>query len=386
MTRYKKVNELEVKAFRSNRVSWVKIATFFGVSTSHLRKWRVENSFVEPLVTLKDDELDAQVGIYLADNVNRGCVLLEAYLESEGVTAPQRKVREAMRRVDPVGVQLRTMRKISRVKKYDAHGPHYVWHMDGCHKIIRWGFVIHACIDGYSRKVVYNRCADNNKHHNQLNLLKQAATEYGFPCHVRMDKGGENVSVAWLCLKIRGDNRRSFIALSSKNNVKIERYWRDNTRCALDHYRDAFREFEEMGLLDVECAVMMFLLHHLFMKRINLDIDRMTYAWNCHKTRTLGHTSPNAMCLLWKGRSYQQETTIDEMDEAMESYKTSRGVQAPAYSVPHVQVEPRDVNVFTPEQLLIIRRDIRPLNLEDPVTEFASHMRHAIEVAKELLG
>lgn len=386
MPRYKNVNGLEVKALRSEGVSWTKIATFFRVSTSHLRKWRVETSFVEPLVTLKDDELDAKVHTYLADNVNRGCVLAEAFLSAEGVTAPQRKVREAMRRVDPVGVQLRTMRKISRIKKYDAHGPHFLWHMDGCHKIIRWGFVIHACIDGYSRKVVYNRCADNNKHHNQLNLLKQAATQYGFPSHLRMDKGGENVSVAWLCLKIRGGNRSSFMALSSKNNVKIERYWRDNTRCALDHYRDAFREFEEMGLLDVECAVSMFLLHHLFMNRINLDIDRMTAVWNCHKTRTLGHTSPNAMCLLYKGRSYHQETTITEMDEAMELFTTSRGVHAPAYSVPHVQVEPVHANVFTPEQLLIIRRDIRPLDLEDPVTEFASRMRHAIEVATALLG
>ena len=30
-------------------------------------------------------------------------------------------------------------------------------HIDGNHKLIRWGFVIHGGIDGFSRKIMYLR-------------------------------------------------------------------------------------------------------------------------------------------------------------------------------------------------------------------------------------
>jgi len=36
------------------------------------------------------------------------------------------------------------------------------WHIDGNHKMIRWRFVIHAAIDGYSRLIPYLYCAKNN--------------------------------------------------------------------------------------------------------------------------------------------------------------------------------------------------------------------------------
>ena len=34
--------------------------------------------------------------------------------------------------------------------------------LDGRHKLIRWRFVTHAGIDGYSKLIVYLRCSTNN--------------------------------------------------------------------------------------------------------------------------------------------------------------------------------------------------------------------------------
>lgn len=39
-------------------------------------------------------------------------------------------------------------------------------HLDGHHKLIRWRFVIHGAIDGYSRVVVFLRCNTNNRGEN----------------------------------------------------------------------------------------------------------------------------------------------------------------------------------------------------------------------------
>ncbi|TFK56301.1 hypothetical protein OE88DRAFT_1622739, partial [Heliocybe sulcata] len=38
-------------------------------------------------------------------------------------------------------------------RKYTLSHPNYLWHIDGYHKLIRWGFVIHGMVDGFRRMV-----------------------------------------------------------------------------------------------------------------------------------------------------------------------------------------------------------------------------------------
>ncbi|KAJ7877579.1 hypothetical protein B0H14DRAFT_2288963, partial [Mycena olivaceomarginata] len=58
----------------------------------------------------------------------------------------------SIRRVDGLGQVLR-QRKVIRRRKYEVARPHALWHVDGHHKQILCGFVIHGLIDGYSRTV-----------------------------------------------------------------------------------------------------------------------------------------------------------------------------------------------------------------------------------------
>jgi hypothetical protein len=57
-----------------------------------------------------------------------------------------------MHRVDGLGRALRE-RKIIQRKKYAIKRPNALWHLDGHHKLIRWGIVIHGFVDGYCRTV-----------------------------------------------------------------------------------------------------------------------------------------------------------------------------------------------------------------------------------------
>jgi hypothetical protein len=41
---------------------------------------------------------------------------------------------------------------------YNVPGPNHLWHMDGHHKLIRYGLVTHGCIDGHTRVVIYLGC------------------------------------------------------------------------------------------------------------------------------------------------------------------------------------------------------------------------------------
>ena len=68
-------------------------------------------------------------------------------------------------------------------------------HIDTNHKLIRWKFVIHCNIDGYSRTVLYLKCADNNRASTALAASFRANYTHGLPQHVCTDYGGENVGI-----------------------------------------------------------------------------------------------------------------------------------------------------------------------------------------------
>ena len=82
-------------------------------------------------------------------------------------------------------------------------------HIDGNHKLIRWGFVIHGSIDGFSRKIMYLR-SYANKASSVLNVFQNSIHKFGFPSRVRADQGMENVEVARFMLTqpSRGPDRK----------------------------------------------------------------------------------------------------------------------------------------------------------------------------------
>lgn len=52
--------------------------------------------------------------------------------------------------------------------------------MDGNHKIIRWKFVIHGAVDGFSNVIVFLKCS-NNRAETILQGFVIAALAYGLP-------------------------------------------------------------------------------------------------------------------------------------------------------------------------------------------------------------
>ena len=69
--------------------------------------------------------------------------------------------------------------------------------MDGHHSLISWGFVIHRCIDGYSRRINFLHCSTNNLATTVLSLFKDAIQrDRGlWPSQIRVDHRVENVAV-----------------------------------------------------------------------------------------------------------------------------------------------------------------------------------------------
>lgn len=59
-----------------------------------------------------------------------------------------------LKEIDPEGCLIRMQKKFKK-RIYSTPGPNHIWHIDGYDKLKPYGFPIHACIDGYSRKVIW---------------------------------------------------------------------------------------------------------------------------------------------------------------------------------------------------------------------------------------
>ena len=179
---------------------------------------------------MSNENLDVIVSSIYTEFPNCRIRRMKGFLLARGIRIQWERVRASLWRVDPEGILLRSMQlNVVRRRHYSVPGPLSLWHLDGNHKIIRWGFVIHGCVDGYSRRVMFLRASTNNKANTVFTLFTEAVEKIGLPYRVRGDQGIENVDVAWFMFSnsLRGPGRGSYIAGKSCHNQRIERFWRD---------------------------------------------------------------------------------------------------------------------------------------------------------------
>ena len=149
---------------------------------------------------------------------------------------------------------------------------------------MRWRFVAHAGVDGYSITVVFLRCSTNNKASTVYDLFLAAAHQYGLPSHVRNDQGCENILVAQHMIHYRGSDRDSAIVGNSVHNQRIERFWRDMHRCVTITFYRLFYFLEHQYLLDPVHEKHLFALHYIFLPRINAVLRAFAEGWNNHES------------------------------------------------------------------------------------------------------
>ena len=103
---------------------------------------------------VSDKQLDEVICSIKQDHPNDGEVLLQGHLLRQGIKVPRRALRNAIHRVDHISIVTRK-RSVVRRRIYSVPCPNYIWHVDGHYKLIRWRFVIHGAVDGFSHTITY---------------------------------------------------------------------------------------------------------------------------------------------------------------------------------------------------------------------------------------
>lgn len=315
------IPEDQLAMLLEHRFSIADIARMMGVSARTIRR-RVLQYGLESVTaysTLTDHQLDEITAQFVHSNPYSGRVSYQGYLRSVGLHVQQSRVRGSLGRVDRRGME-RRFRQVLHRRRYDVCMPNSLWHIDGHHKLVRWRFLVHGGIDGYSRLVVFLKASTNNRAETMLGAFLEGVNCFGLPSRVRCDKGGENVLVSRYMLEHpnRGPGRGSCITGRSVHNQRIERLWRDLYTGCIAVFHTVFVSLEEQGLLDPDSARDVFCLHFVFLPRLNRALDAFTSSYNHHPMRTAGNRSPYQLWISGITHRSGDEAAVQGLEESVD--------------------------------------------------------------------
>ena len=134
------------------RITLSHLADILGIHRHTLRTYLKHYKVDYQFAALSDAELDILVKTFRSVKPESGIRYLIGFLRWHGLRLQKSRIRSSIDRVDQLGRTLRERTAIQRCK-YKVTRSNYLWHMDGHHKLILWGIVIHGFIDGYCRTV-----------------------------------------------------------------------------------------------------------------------------------------------------------------------------------------------------------------------------------------
>lgn len=206
-------------------------------------------------------------------------------LQLNGIRVPRIVIEQIVRELDPEGVQQRAARRLRR-RVYHNPGPNHSWHCDGYDKLKPFGFPIHGCIDGWSRKVIWLHVTRSNNLPSNIASYYLEAVEYagGCPIDLVTDLGTENGLMAAIQAFFR-DDPSSHRYVPSPRNQRIEGWWSFFRRSHTNWWINFFKDLGDNRVIDLTSPLQKECLWFCFSELLQKYLDEVKEHWNTHYIR-----------------------------------------------------------------------------------------------------
>jgi hypothetical protein len=126
-----------------------------GIDRKTLQARKKELGIDSAFDEISNDELDDLVRNYHQENPAGGrSYIIGCLRATHSLRIQRQRVIDSINRIDQLGQGMRPrVGKERQPRNYTVPRPNALWHIDGHHKLIAWGIVLHGVADGYSRKV-----------------------------------------------------------------------------------------------------------------------------------------------------------------------------------------------------------------------------------------
>ena len=201
------------------------------------------------------------------------------------INVPCCVVESITREVDPQGVAHRKSHCLKRrTDRYDKLKP--------------YGFSIHGCVEGFSRRIIWLEVQRSNKNPRVVTkyFLDSIKLARGCPVCVYTDPGAENglVTAIKCCLRAEGpDKYAGSLAhkyVTSTSNQRIECQWSHFRKQRSSWWIDFFSDLAESDILNLSIELHREALWFCFSHLIHVDLDKVKDYWNSHRIRKSRHS------------------------------------------------------------------------------------------------
>ena len=210
-------------------------------------------------------------------------------LRMKGVVTNRETIRLIIKTLDPLGAGLRKLHKLKR-RMYTCRCPNFMWHVDGYNKLKSFGFPIHGCIDGYSRKILWlNVSPTSNDSQVIATYFIQCIEKLNLiPRLVRSDRGSENTILGGTLKYLRREHGNavagdeSFRYGPSVSNQRIESWWAFFKKNRSSWWMNYFKDFMDDGIYDPTINYQKLCLYFTFSGLLQQELDENKSMWNNH--------------------------------------------------------------------------------------------------------
>lgn len=175
--------------------------------------------------------------------------------------------------------------------------------------------MIHGCIDGYSRLIIYLNCETSIQTEPVINFFAHLVNSYGLPSydHEYGQMMDMKTFLVVLMNTIRGIHRGSHIIGKSVHNQRIERLWVDVYKEVCDSIYTELYSLEDQGLLDIENIMHRFCIQYIYKNVINKKLSSFQSAWNVHSLRIENNKSSRKQWLEGILENYNTTYTVRDI-------------------------------------------------------------------------